>query len=229
MLMCGKLDYSKFQPYHELNCDFANDTSDISVSEIKFIKTDSGDIVALFAAETIQGLYKSDEHTKDKLYYLVFHKGKYQTYSAAAKAKVDIEPTPFEVLIHEYFDSEDGKEVLSSGVVRKGTFSIHAGASIHTQIRKLQAWDVIFSLPDIVDEPVLLVEAKESAARGKGGYGGQKEGEKLKERMAFVLEQFALTDCKTLQDAAVVLKSESLFPKVTQEDLTLRLIELCIK
>lgn len=227
--MCGKLDYSNFKPYHDLSCDFANDSSDIEVSEIKFVKSGDGDITALFVATTIQGLWKAEEHSSDKLYALTFHKNKYQTYDSKVKAKVEIEPTPFEILVHEYFEGIEGAAALADDTVYSGVFSIHSSGSVLKNIKKMNAWDVIFNLT-VVQEPSLLVGYEESKPRGKGGYGGgQKEAEKLKERMAFVMEQFVLTDCKSLSEAAAMLKTDGCFPKITQEDLTFKLIEVCIK
>lgn len=233
MLMCGNADYSKFKPYHELSVDFSNDSSDIEVSEIRFTKQDNGDVVAFFAAKSIQGLYKSEEHTENKLYYLVFHNSEYELYSSKEKKKVKVEPSPFEKLVIEFFkscDENDSHTLVSlKGEVYTGTLSFFASAAIQANIKATNAWNVVFNLTPIEGEPTYLKEAEASSGRRGYGSSAQKESEKLKDRLAFVLEQLNLSDCKTMLEAAVFLKTEGSFPKVTQEDLAIKLIELCIK
>ncbi len=211
MLMAGKIEYSKFEGYYELNCNMAVDSADIDVTELKFGKNSAGDYVAFFAAKKIPGLYKAEDYKENDLFYLVFHKGEYEIYDSGVKAKVKVQPSPYEVLVHQYLDG-DGTEII--GNTYSGTLCIQPSSSTLKLVEQQKAWNVLFSLT-LVEEPILLKEPSEKLARGKGGYGGQSEAQKLNDRKEFMLTQLGIDPKITLMEAVIIMQAEGAKPEKT--------------
>lgn len=205
-MLLGKEEYSKFTPYRELTHSFLEGSPQITCAEIKFIAHDLG-IVALFAATKITELYKSDEMPENALVYMVFHKEKYEIYDTKTRGRITVEPSPFEVLVNEFFANGEGKTWIDEGSVFSGNLDIHSSDSALKQVTKLNAWDVIFSFTP-VEESVLLKDAVASNGGKKGYAAGQKEADKLNDRRLFLLKQLGITEDVTLLEAAVFLQTE---------------------
>jgi hypothetical protein len=206
MLMAGKAEYSKFDGYYELNCNMAVDSADIDCTELRFAKNSAGDYVAFFAAKKVPGLFKAEEYKENDLFYLIFHKGEYEIYDSASKSRIKTQPSPYETLVHRYLDA-DGASMLEG--VYSGTLCIQPSASTLKLVEQQSAWNVLFSLTAL-EESTLLKESSEKAARGKGGYGGQSEAQKLLDRKAFLLAQLGIDPNLTIIEALPIMQGDGI-------------------
>jgi hypothetical protein len=201
MLMAGNVQYSQIEGYREITCDFEKDTADLICEEVKFHEEGS-DIFLLMKLRQLGEFWKKEELSADDLYYLVLHSDKYKKYSSSEKKQVECEPSEFERLMLDFFKTEEGKEYLS-GKTYTGVFNCHS----NKQALRMAAKDSTVVFQDFleVEEPNLL---KDFTVKARGGWNKgvkvQTEKEKLSDRVAFLLEQTGLTDCKNLIDLIAV-------------------------
>jgi hypothetical protein len=229
MAMLGKLDYSKFAGYQELAVDFTEGSTDIEASEIKFTKSDDG-VTAFFAAKKISGLFKADEMAENTLCYMTIHKSEYEVYSRKEQKRVKTQPTPYEVLVLEFFETEEGKLLLAEDAVFAGKLATHSGDSTLSAIRRLGEWTILFDLQPL-EESSLLKEVVAGSGGKKGYNAGQKESDKLNDRRLFLLKQLGIIEDISIHEAVVFLQAEaggSWKPKVESLTLAVELIDMII-
>ncbi|MGL6339185.1 MAG: hypothetical protein ACRC80_08600 [Waterburya sp.] len=205
MWMAGKSEYSKIEGFKEVSIDFETESHIFLCEEIKFIPFDKG-YAALMKLSDLAGLYKSDEHDKDKdLFYLVFHAEKYEKYSAKDRKRLEVEPSAYEKFMCAFLSEGIGKPWVDDENVFSGSLSLHFNPEI---INILPATpNLVFKLEELEEAKFLNKEVtvKAGGGRGYGGAKAQSEGDKLKERKAFIFEELALADCKNIAEGAAIL------------------------
>jgi hypothetical protein len=203
--MAGNSQYSAIEGFKEATTDFENDSLIFLCDEIKFIESNSN-IIALMKMKDLAGLWKAEEHSKDDLFYLVFHSEKYQKYSAKEKKKVECEPTPFEKYILEFFKNGAGKQWIEQKLVFKGSLATHFQDNVLALLPTTPS--LVFTL-ETVDEPQFLnkdVSVKASGGWSRGSAKLQTEAEKLNDRKAFVFKELNVSDCANIHEASLVLQ-----------------------
>lgn len=203
-IFLGKPDYSAVAGFQEIQGDNLAINSTIQVTEGALIKTSQGWALAM-VADAISELWKPEDFKPGTKVCFIGHTTQYTRWTKD-NPKLPVEPSPIELALNEWAESEAGKQW--QGKVFTGKVFLNGAESVLTAVRQRGMWDVLFDLKET--EPKLLGEVKEGASGGgfrKGG-GGQSEASKLADRLEFMktqLKGLVGANCETVSDLAFAL------------------------